>query len=98
MRVRVHPVVAASIVAVTLLLTGPLTMVHAGNDEDSDADGLGSMARIEHLVVVYQENRSFDNLYGTFTGANGLKMASKVAWPSISRRVSLPTTKGMCAS
>ncbi len=28
--------------------------------------------KIEHLVVIYQENRSFDSLYGLFPGANGI--------------------------
>src|SRR6266576_1155227 len=27
--------------------------------------------RIEHIVIIYLENRSFDNLYGYFPGANG---------------------------
>jgi phospholipase C len=27
---------------------------------------------IEHLIVFYQENHTFDNLYGEFPGANGL--------------------------
>jgi phospholipase C len=76
---RVRPVLATSIVALTLLAMGPFTGAHAANGEDSDAGELGALAHIEHLVVIYQENRSFDNLYGTFPGANGLKRASKVA-------------------
>jgi len=35
--------------------------------------------RIEHIVIIYLENRSFDNLYGHFPGANGLKDAGKAA-------------------
>lgn len=35
-------------------------------------DGLG---RIERLVVIFLENRSFDNLFGLFPGANGLAQA-----------------------
>src|ERR1035441_36435 len=30
---------------------------------------------IKHIVVIYQENRSFDHLYGHFPGANGLNNA-----------------------
>lgn len=30
------------------------------------------LERIEHIVVIYLENRSFDNLFGLFPGANGL--------------------------
>ena len=31
---------------------------------------------IEHIIVIYAENRSFDNLYGLFPGANGIKQAT----------------------
>lgn len=39
----------------------------------SDNAGLG---RLHHVVVIYLENHSFDNLYGEFAGANGLANAS----------------------
>ena len=34
-----------------------------------------SLNRINHLIVIYQENWSFDGLYGKFPGANGLQNA-----------------------
>lgn len=34
---------------------------------------------IQTVVVIYAENRSFDNLYGTFPGANGLAHASRTS-------------------
>src|SRR3982750_1708404 len=34
------------------------------------------LARIENIVVIYAENRSFDHLYGLFPGAEGLAQAS----------------------
>jgi acid phosphatase len=37
----------------------------------SDAD----LANIDHIVVIYAENHSFDNLYGMFPGANGIANA-----------------------
>ena len=33
--------------------------------------------RIDTIVVIYAENRSFDNLYGSFPGANGLGSATR---------------------
>jgi len=33
--------------------------------------------QINHLVVIYMENHSFDNLYGEFKGANGIENAKK---------------------
>src|SRR5437773_2430689 len=35
--------------------------------------------RIGHVIVVYLENRSFDGLYGSFPGANGLPQAAAIA-------------------
>ena len=29
--------------------------------------------RLKHIIVIYQENWSFDSLYGQFPGANGLQ-------------------------
>jgi phospholipase C len=37
------------------------------------------LARIGHIVVVFEENRSFDNLFGHFPGANGLDNAGAAA-------------------
>jgi len=34
---------------------------------------------IQHIVVIYLENHGFDNLYGQFPGANGLKQAQNAA-------------------
>ena len=33
--------------------------------------------KIKHLVVIYQENWSFDSLYGSFPGANGIANAGE---------------------
>src|SRR5215216_3710311 len=34
------------------------------------------LAKIETVVVIYAENRSFDHLYGFFPGANGIAQAT----------------------
>ncbi len=47
-----------------------------------DARGL---ARIGHIVVVYAENRSFDNLYGLYPGANGIMNATPATWSQTDR-------------
>ena len=43
------------------------------------------LAKIEHIVVIYAENRSFDNLYGLFPGANGIANASSEAATQLDR-------------
>ncbi|MBC3870647.1 acid phosphatase [Undibacterium oligocarboniphilum] len=39
------------------------------------AQAAGSLDKIQNIVVIYGENRSFDNLYGLFPGANGIGRA-----------------------
>src|ERR1700691_1330007 len=34
------------------------------------------LAQIENIVVIYAENRSFDHLFGSFPGAEGIAQAS----------------------
>src|SRR3954470_10304879 len=36
----------------------------------------GSINQINHVIVIYQENWSFDGLYGKFPGANGIDNAA----------------------
>ena len=44
-----------------------------------------SINDIQNVVVLYAENRSFDNLYGAFPGANGLQYASATANVQVDR-------------
>ncbi len=63
--------------------------VHAAH---AAGPGIG---QIDNVVVIFAENRSFDNLYGHFPGANGIDQASPRAsrsatatapcWPSCRR-------------
>ncbi len=39
------------------------------------AQATGSLNQINHIIVIYQENRSFNSIYGNFPGANGLANA-----------------------
>jgi acid phosphatase len=43
------------------------------------------LARIEHIIVIYAENRSFDHLYGSFPGANGLANATALEMTQLDR-------------
>ena len=56
-----------------------------GDDGDStDPTTRALMAQVKTVVFIYAENRSFDNMYGTFPGANGI--------PGLN-----PTSSGMVA-
>jgi acid phosphatase len=50
-------------------------LVGAGCTTPPSAPKAG-LDRIEHIIVIYAENRSFDNLYGLFPGADGIANAT----------------------
>jgi acid phosphatase len=50
-------------------LTAMLSACGGGNSDGAPATGIN---QIETIVVIYPENRGFDNLYGLFPGANGV--------------------------
>ena len=51
------------------------------------AAGVGMLASspIKHVIIVIQENRSFDNLFATFPGADGTKTGKAAAMPPAHR-------------
>jgi phospholipase C len=58
-------------ISILALLTAGLPVILTG---DAAAQGARtSIANIDTVVFIYAENRSFDNLYGLFPGANGLQ-------------------------
>src|SRR5205809_2890470 len=63
MNPRVRLVVPAALASVLAL-----TALPAAGATSSSSDPLG---RINHIVVIYEENHSFDNLYGGWEGVNG---------------------------
>ena len=63
--------------AVALALAAPAVAAahgsgHGSGHDDHHGKGLRSVKRI---VVIYEENHSFDNLYGRWEGVNGLRRA-----------------------
>ena len=46
----------------------------AGTVDPGTAVSLAGIHHIKHVVVIMQENRSFDNYFGTFPGADGIPM------------------------
>jgi len=66
-RSRVGSLLLASLVA---------TLAACGGDDDGGAASaplpVDKVQQVQNLVVIYAENRSFDDLYGNFPGAHGL--------------------------
>jgi phospholipase C len=63
--------------AFALLLAGGLWLASALSAPP--AVGADGPDRIEHVVIIFMENRGFDHLYGRFPGANGLTGAGPTA-------------------
>src|SRR3954469_8636489 len=60
-------VLVAALAALTLGVT-----VGSAAHKATPADQL---KKVKHIVVIYEENHSFDNLYGGWEGVNGLSKA-----------------------
>ncbi|HEX9247823.1 MAG TPA: alkaline phosphatase family protein [bacterium] len=71
MRLRGRTVIAVLVLDAALVLIG----IHL-RAALSQSAGLG---KINHLIVIYQENWSFDGLYGNFPGANGVANAGEAS-------------------
>src|SRR5438067_2796477 len=65
MSIRSLVAAAAATMLVAVLAAPAASAAKAGSPLD----------RIDHIVVVYQENHSFDNLYGGWEGVDGLATA-----------------------
>ncbi|HEY2706338.1 MAG TPA: acid phosphatase [Candidatus Dormibacteraeota bacterium] len=74
------PRAAAGIVAGALLASGAWGTVATGSSPVAAADLhlRGQLSDIQHVVVIYQENWSFDSLYGRFPGARGWADAGRI--------------------
>jgi len=60
----------------SLLVVGCVSTHQASPNSSSDQIGTESrLKQIKTIVVIYAENRSFDNLYGLFPGADGIANA-----------------------
>ncbi len=56
----------------SVLLAAALIAVVPAQDQD------GGIHKIKHVIVIMQENRSFDTYFGTFPGADGIPMQNGV--------------------
>lgn len=51
--------------------TAALTAMSAAPAVADTGDSTNALGKINHIVVIYEENHSFDNLYGGWEGVNG---------------------------
>jgi acid phosphatase len=70
----------------TLLAAASLAVVSApAAASRGHHDGAKALSRIDHFVVVYQENHSFDNLYGGWEGVDGVAGADPARTTQVSQ-------------
>lgn len=60
-----------------LIGVGTVTFMLVRNHRQSTAS-LSGIQKIKHVVIIMQENRSFDSYFGTFPGADGIPMKNGV--------------------
>ncbi|MEO6835593.1 MAG: alkaline phosphatase family protein [Candidatus Tumulicola sp.] len=68
-------VIAASIALVAVVAAG---CVAAETTASRSSVPTGDIHKIRHVVIIMQENRSFDSYFGTFPGADGIPMKDGV--------------------
>jgi phospholipase C len=79
-RVGIRPRLKVGFVTILVVLVGLLTFSFGG--VSALVGGAGAAAtgihKIDHVIVIMQENRSFDDYFGTFPGADGIPMSNGV--------------------
>jgi acid phosphatase len=61
------------ICATPIAIAAALALSACGGDDNNNNSTPADISSVKNIVVIYAENRSFDNLYGNFPGANGLQ-------------------------
>jgi len=83
-----------NLLALLLLASAPLLASLQGAEDAASSTPAATfdITKIRHVVIIYQENWSFDGLYGSFPGANGYAFDQTVHQTDLSNKVvqSLP--------
>jgi acid phosphatase len=76
MRLTHRRLLALCAVAALALAAPAVAVAHgSGHGHDGHGDHGKGLRAIKRVVVIYEENHSFDNLYGGWEGVNGLRRA-----------------------
>src|SRR5215813_2877727 len=62
--------------ASTAIVTFACCGLAAADDDKDRADGVKTATPIKHVIVLIGENRTFDNIYGTYVGKRGQKVGN----------------------
>jgi phospholipase C len=67
-----------SVVIGTVWIVVAVVAFGASGPEHSPSESPADIHKIEHVIVITQENRSFDHYFGTYPGADGIPMRNGV--------------------
>ena len=69
--------IAMAVPLASVTLTAPLApAVRWGERDQAAAPGSEGIFKLDHLIFIVQENRSFDHYFGTYPGADGIDFRS----------------------
>ncbi|XAS63743.1 alkaline phosphatase family protein [Micrococcaceae bacterium Sec5.8] len=68
----------ALVAAVSVLILWLVAVVPSGEGPPAGRRVQGDISQIKHVVIIMQENRSFDSYFGTFPGVDGIAMNNGV--------------------
>src|SRR5579885_1228301 len=72
-------ILLVGILLVLVVLAGALyAVMRLGQQAAPSREIPASIHKIQHVVIIMQENRSFDNYFGTYPGADGIPMKNGV--------------------
>jgi phospholipase C len=75
---RLHPLRTFVVATITVLVLGSAALAWRDSDRAQGSPvptgNLTGIHKIQHVIVVMQENRSFDSYFGTYPGADGIQM------------------------
>jgi phospholipase C len=60
------------LLAIPVVLAVALTAIAVGSPSIDPSSRSGGIHKIRHVVIIMQENRSFDSFFGTYPGADGI--------------------------
>ncbi len=72
--------------------TGKMTDDQARLVDDAGAVSASgaSLSDVDHVVILMQENRSFDHYFGTMSSVRGLRTRGREAWPGEAQETTTP--------
>ena len=84
------PLAFAGLLVLGLLAACTSSKPVTGAPPGTSLAGLNGIHKIRHVIIIMQENRSFDSYFGTYPGVDGISMKSGVP------AVCMPNPKGPC--